>query len=361
MKGLLEMDRSGTRKLTVLATITGLALVAAACSSNGSSSSSPVSSPTASGSGSTSAPAELIVELDWVPNPDHVALYYARDKGYFADENIAVEFHPPSNAADPIKLVGLDKVDIAISYEPEMFYGQQNGLPVVAVATVVPVPLNSMIVSPDAVVTTLADISGKSVGVTGIPSDDAFYLTTLKTAGLSQSDVTKVNVGFNLVTSLLSNKVDAIIGGYRNVEAIQVEQETGKKPTVFPANELGVPTYAELVVVANADRLAGDTAYADAVRRFVAVLVKGTDAAIADPSGATAVMKTVTQYEPTFLDESVPYTLTLLTPAAETKTGCIDVAAWQSYGDWMKANHLITSTPDAAAIASDLYMPYSCS
>ena len=154
-----------------------------------------------------------------------------------------------------------------------------------------------------------------SVGVTGIPSDDAFYQTMLKTAGLTEGDVTKVNVGFNLVPSLLSNKVDAMIGGYRNVEAIQVEQESGTKPTVFPANELGVPTYAELVVVANSDRLASDTAYADAVKRFVATLVKGTDAAIADPSGATAVMKSATQYEPKFLDESVPYTLTLLTPA----------------------------------------------
>ncbi len=172
-----------------------------------------------------------------------MGLYYAQDKGYFDDAALTVEFHPPSNAADPIKLVGLNKVDLAISYEPEMFYGQQNGLPVVAVATVVPVPLNSMIVSPDATatVTQLSDVKGLSVGVTGIPSDDAFYLTMLKTAGLTEGDVTKVNVGFNLVPSLLSNKVDAIIGGYRNVEAIQVEQESGTKPTVFPANELGVP------------------------------------------------------------------------------------------------------------------------
>jgi putative hydroxymethylpyrimidine transport system substrate-binding protein len=353
------MDRT-KRNLAVFAVITALALVAAACSSDTSIVSSGSSSGSTSSGSSAPTPAELSVELDWVPNPDHVGLYYAQDKGYFEDAALTVEFHPPSNAADPIKLVGLNKVDLAISYEPEMFYGQQNGLPVVAVATVVPVPLNSMIVSPDATVTQLADVSGLSVGVTGIPSDDAFYLTMLKTAGLTEGDVTKVNVGFNLVPSLLSNKVDAIIGGYRNVEAIQVEQESGTKPTVFPANELGVPTYAELVVVANSDKLASDPAYADAVKRFVATLVQGTDDAIADPSGATEIMKTETQYKPEFLDASVPYTLTLLQPAAGTKTGCIDAAAWQSYGDWMKTNELITSTPDAAAISTDDYLPYSC-
>ena len=84
-----------------------------------------------------------------MPNPDHVGLYYAQDKGYFADNNLTVNFQTPSNAADPIKLVGLNKVDLAISYEPEMFYGQQEELPVTAVATVVPVPLNSLIVTPD--------------------------------------------------------------------------------------------------------------------------------------------------------------------------------------------------------------------
>ncbi len=355
------MDRSRRKVVTSLAMLSVVALVAAACSSN--SSTSTTSAAQGSGSSSSTAPAAatLNVELDWVPNPDHVGLYYAQDKGYFTDSNLTINFRQPSNAADPIKLVALNKVDLAITYEPEMFYGQQSGLPAVAVATVVPVPLNSMIVAPGETVTSLDQMKGKSVGVTGIPSDDAFYETFLKTAGLSSGDVTKVNVGFNLVPSILSNKVDAIIGGYRNVEAIQIQQESGTKPTVFPADELGVPSYAELVVAANADRLASDAAYADAVKRFVADLVKGTDDAIADPSGTTAIMKQETEYKPAFLDESVPYTLSLLNPAAGTKTGCIDVANWQSYGEWMKGEGLITSTPDASTIATDQYMPYSCS
>ena len=359
MRGRGEARRSGSgRTLGALAAIAIVALAASACGRGG------APSPAASGSvqaGSrSSAPAELVVELDWVPNPDHVGLYYAQDKGYFAEEGLTVEFHSPSNAADPIKLVGLNRVDLAISYEPEMFYAQQNDLPITAVATVVPVPLNSMIVAPDASVTQLADMAGKSVGVTGVPSDDAFYLTMLKTAGLSETDVTKVDVGFNLVPSLLAGKVDAIIGGYRNVEAIQVERESGTEPTVFPADELGVPTYSELVVVANSERLRDDGAFADAVRRFVAALVRGTDGAIGDPAAATAIMKRVTQYSPGFLDESVPDTLGLLKPAPGSRTGCIDASAWQSYGSWMRSNELITSMPDAPEIATNRYLPYSC-
>jgi putative hydroxymethylpyrimidine transport system substrate-binding protein len=342
-----------TPRLYAAALLALVTCLVAACASN-----TPAAS--SGGSSSAAAPATLKVELDWVPNPDHVGLYYAQNKGMFAGNNLTVNFLTPSNAADPIKLVGLNKVDLAISYESEMFYGQQEKLPVTAVATIIPVPLNSLIVSPKDHVTSLSQMAGKKVGITGIPSDGAIYTTMLKAGGLTPSQVTSVTVGFNLVPSILSGKVDGIIGGYRNVEAIQIAQEMGQKPAVFPASALGVPSYAELVLVANRNRLASDKAYADAVRRFVKSLVAGTNGAIKDPSGATQIMEQVSQYKVAFLKVSVPYTVSLLKPPAGTKTGCINVANWQSFGNWMKQNKLIKITPNASLIATDKYMPYSC-
>lgn len=327
-----------------------VAVLAAACGSTVSS----------SGGGGSAGAASLTLELDWVPNPDHVALYYAQNKGFFSKEHLTVSLQTPSNAADPIKLVGLNKVDLAVSYESEMFFGQQENLPVTAVATIIPVPLNSLIVAPKDHVTSLSQMKGKKVGITGIPSDGAIYQSMVKAAGLTPAMVPTVTVGFNLVTSLLSGKVDAIIGGYRNVEAIQIAQEMKQQPTVFPASQLGVPSYAELVLVANRNRLASDKAYADAVRRFVKALVEATNAARTDPSGATAIMEQVSQYKPQFLQRSVPYTLHLLAPPAGLKTGCIDESGWQSFGDWMKQNKLIHSTPDASQVSTDKYLPYSC-
>src|SRR5260370_19193450 len=148
------MNKARTKGMGGLAAIAALAFLAAGCGS-------------AAGHGGTGhasagagAPAALNVELDWVPNPDHVGIYYAQNKGYFTKQNLTVHFQVPSNTADPIKLVGLNKVDLAISYEPEMFYGQQEGLPVVAVAAVIPVPLNGLIVSPKIPITSLCQIKG---------------------------------------------------------------------------------------------------------------------------------------------------------------------------------------------------------
>jgi putative hydroxymethylpyrimidine transport system substrate-binding protein len=343
-------------RLRAVAALLPVIALAAACGSTAASS----GGSGGGGGGPAAAPANLALELDWVPNPDHVALYYAQNKGYFGQQHLTVNFKTPSNAADPIKLVGLNKVDLAVSYESEMFYGQQENLPVTAVATIVPVPLNSLIVTPKDHVTSLSQMKGKKVGITGIPSDGAIYQSMVKTAGLTPAQVPTVTVGFNLVPSLLSGKVDSIIGGYRNVEAIQIEQEMNQKPTVFPASELGVPSYAELVLVANRNRLASDKAYASAVKRFVAALVQGTNAARKDPSGATTIMEQVSQYKVQFLQRSVPYTLTLLAPPPGMKTGCINEASWQSFGNWMKTNKLIHITPKASLISTDKYLPYSC-
>ena len=348
------MNRARVHGMMAFSAISALALLAAACSS----------SPGHGAAGNTSpgapAPASLNIELDWVPNPDHVGLYYAQSKGYFTKQNLTVHFQVPGNAADPIKLVGLNKVDLAISYEPEMFYGQQEGLPVVAVAAVIPVPLNGLIVSPNISISNVCQIKGHSVGWTGIPSDNAIYQTMLKTCHLTPKQVPEVSVGFNLVPSILAGKVDAIVGGYRNVEDIQISQEMNKHAADFPANQLGVPNYDELVLVANKNRLASDKAYASAVKRFVAALVAGTDAAMKSPSGTTTIMKTASQYKPSFLQVSVPYTLKLIAQNNGMKTGCMSLSAWQSFGNWMKTNKLIKDTPVASAVMTDKYLPYSC-
>jgi len=328
-----------------------LAILTAACGSNA----APAPGPPGS------QPATLNVELDWVPNPDHVGLYYAQHQGYFTRQHLTVNFRAPSSAADPLKLVGLGQADLGISYEPELFYAQQQHLPVTAVAAVIPVPLNGLIVSPRLRITSPCQIKGHSVGFTGVPSDYAFYSTLLHTCHLTREQVPYQTVGYNLVPSILSGKVDSIIGGYRNVEAIQISQEMKQKAADFPANQLGVPPYDELVLAASTSRLRSDPGYASAVRRFVAAFLAGTGAAMKNPGAATTVMRGVSQYSPAFLRASVPYTLKLLGQRGGLPIGCLDPAAWRDFGTWLRAHKLVHDTPDAAAVMTNKYLPHpSC-
>src|SRR5216684_3015431 len=174
----------------------------------------------------------VTLTLDWTPNPDHVGFYYARDSGLFAGAGLDVAIQAPSDPTAPLKLVALGRSDLAVSYEQELFFAAARKLPVVAVAAVVPQPLNSiMAIEPG--IHGLADLKGKTIGITGVPSDYAALDTALGSAGLTRKDVKVVSVGYSLLPALLSHTVDAVLGVYRNVEGIQL-QERGLKPTIIP-------------------------------------------------------------------------------------------------------------------------------
>jgi putative hydroxymethylpyrimidine transport system substrate-binding protein len=290
------------------------------------------------------------VTLDWSPNPDHAGLYEAKQSGLDARAGLDVSIHAPSDPTAPLKLVGAGRSDLAVSYEQELFFAAAKKLPVVAVAAVVPQPLNSFM-SIDPKVRSLRDLRGKSVGITGVPSDYA----TLKTAGLA-GHVKTVTVGYNLLPALLSHRVDAVLGTYRNVEGVQL-QLRGLQPTIIPVDHAGVPTYDELVLVANKAKLA-DPAYRSKVRRFVTAFLAGTVQARKHPAQALAVLKKVTASDATFLARATPLTLRLL--AGPNGVGCVRVAQWQRFGDWMAARGLLAHRIPAAGVVTTRFLPRRC-
>ncbi|MFN8186372.1 MAG: ABC transporter substrate-binding protein [Gaiellales bacterium] len=308
----------------------------------------------------TEAPAEpatLTVALDWFPNPDHVALYYAQDNGMYEARNLTVEFKVPSDPTAGLKLVATNKFDLSIFYESEMFNAAQEGLPVIAVGALIPTPLNSMISLADSKVQGPADIKGATIGNAGLPFDEAIIKTMTEDQGLTLDDVKSINVGYDLVPALLSKKVDAVIGAYFNIEGVHIEAETGQAPTVTKLTDLGVPTYDELLVVANPERLQSDPAYADAVKRFLAAMIEGTEAAQADEAGAIASMEANTEYKPEEIQGMVPDTLPLLTSPAGLPTGCLDLPAWETFGQWLLDRQIIESPVDVSTIATNDYLP----
>ena len=200
-------------------------------------------------------------------------------------------------------------------------------------------------------------VKGATIGVAGLPFDDAILETIRTTQGLSESDVTSVNVGFDLVPALLSKQVDAAIGTYFNIEGIHIESETGEAPVIVKMEGLGVPTYDELIVVANSERLQSDPAYADAVSRFLTALTGATTAAQADEAGSIASMEANTEYTEEEIGAMVPDTLPLLTSPQGLDDGLLQPGRWQTFGDWMFDNGLLDTAVDPATIATNDYLP----
>ena len=193
---------------------------------------------------------KMTLLLDWFVNPDHAPIIVAREKGFFADQGLQVEVIAPADPSDPPKLIAAGKGDLAISYQPQIHLQVAEGLPLIRVGTLVSTPLNCLLVLKDGPIKKISDLKGKKVGFSVAGVEEALLTAILGKHGLKMSDIELVNVNWSLSPSLMSKQVDAVLGAYRNFELNQMEIE--KVPgRCFYVEEEGVPTYDELIYIAN--------------------------------------------------------------------------------------------------------------
>src|SRR5437899_2579367 len=73
------------------------------------------------------------VMLDFFPKAAHAALYSAISHGDFRAVGLDVQPQAPADPAEPLKLLAAGKLDMAISYEPEVLLARDEGLKLVSV------------------------------------------------------------------------------------------------------------------------------------------------------------------------------------------------------------------------------------
>ncbi len=335
------MTRSARLAALVVSAAIGLGL--AACGGGGEPS-----------TGSPSNPQPFTVDLDWYVNPDHSGIYSALDRGFFVAEGLDVQPQIPSDPSAPIKEVAAGRADLAVSYEPEVLLAQDKGLDVQAVGAIVDQPLTSLISLPRAGIASGPDLQGKTVGTAGIPYQTDYLDTILQSSGLPPSAAREVNVGLNLLPTLIGGKVDAILGGFRNIEGVDLQQR-GLGPRIIPVDQLGVPTYDELVLVARRTTVED---HAGAIRSFIAALARGTSYAIGHPQEASnAVLTAGKGLDPMQTRSEVDATLPLLAPAPGHPYGFMDPGQWREYAEWMAEHDLISSAPRTSQVLTNELLP----
>jgi putative hydroxymethylpyrimidine transport system substrate-binding protein len=278
--------------------------------------------------------------LDWFPNADHAGLYAAKASGEYERAGLDVKFMTPSDAATPLKFVQAGRVDLAISYEPDVLLARDQGADVVSVGALVQKPLTALMAVGDKRITDPKQLAGKTVGTAGIPYQSAYLKTILDKAGVDPGSVKEVNVGFKLVQAMLSKKVDATIGAFWNVEGIQLQQ-AHRKPKIERIENLGVPTYDELVFAARRHDL--DEAGASRVRRFLQATARGYRLVQRDPAkGVDALLKANPDLEREQTAASLRATLPAFFPADKDRPyGWQEPVRWSAYEQWMRANGLL--------------------
>ena len=220
---------------------------------------------------------KLVLMLDWFVNPDHGPIVVAQEKGFFTDAGLKLEVIAPADPADPPKLVAAGRADLAVSYQPQLHLQVHEGLPLTRIGTLISTPLNCLMVMANGPIQSAADLKGKKIGYSVSGVETALVDAVLNHGGLSMDDVEMIHIGWSLTPALMTGQVDATIGGYRNFELTQMQLEGAEGRCLF-IEEQGVPSYDELIFVANSERLD-----ADITARFLHAVERGAQYIVNHP------------------------------------------------------------------------------
>ena len=294
---------------------------------------------------------ELDVVLDWYPNALHAFLYEAIDKGYYAEEGLKVNIRFPSNTNDALSLVAAGKADIGLYYQHDVIQARaEQGVPVKSIGAVVQGPLNIILSLKEKDITSPSDLVGKTVGYAGTELSEALVRSIMENVGADYSDVTMIDVGFDLMSSMTTGNVDATIGCLVNHEVPQMEEE-GFSVNWFDLDDYGVPTYYEGIFLASDETIANDS---ETLQAFLRASAKGFADMKADPEAALATLLANQNAENFPLSETVERkSMGVLIPMMETADAAFlsqSDACWQENIDWMLDQGLI----DAAVPLDDV-------
>ena len=294
---------------------------------------------------SPAAAEKFTVLLDWFVNPDHGPLFVAQERGEFSNRGLEVELIAPADPNDPPKLVAAGRGDVAISYQPQLHLQVAAGLPLMRVGTLVATPLSSLVVLADSPIKSIADLKGRKVGFSVGGFEDALLGAMLEKHGLKLSDVDLVNVNFSLSPSLMSGKVDAVIGAYRNFELNQMDIE-GRPGRAFYLEEEGVPAYDELIIVTKRDNVENPE-----ISAFLAAVEAGTQFMINHPDEAWELfIKGRKDLDDELNRRAWRDTL----PRFALRPSALDTGRYQRFSEFLKGRGMIETIPPVNSYAVEV-------
>jgi NitT/TauT family transport system substrate-binding protein len=185
------------------------------------------------------APTKVTLAMGYIPNVQFAPFYVAVNKGYFAEENLEIEFDYGMET-DLLNLVGTDALQFAVASGDQVILARGQGLPVVYVMTYFqrfPVAVVSL---KDVPLSKPEDLIGRSVGIPGLWGASYIgWLALLDTAGIDQGDVKLESIGYTQVASLTEGQVDAAVV-YAANEPVQLRQAGYETNIIYVADYMNL-------------------------------------------------------------------------------------------------------------------------
>lgn len=288
--------------------------------------------------------------LDFTPNAVHAGIYSALARHYDRDEGVKLQIEVPGASTDSIKLLEAGRVKFAILDIHDLAIARAQGADLVGVMAIVERPLAAVVAAPD--IRTPRQLEGKTVGITGDPSDTAVLDSIVAGSGGNPAKVRRITIGYNAVPDLLAGRIAAATSFWSD-EGITLAQDRPGFHS-FRVEDYGAPAYPELVLCVTGSTLRRDPGLVGAVVRTIAY---GYDFTERDPKRSAADLEERVQG----LDPKlVAAQLDALLPAFRGpggEVGELDMSGLRAWAVWEARFGIVRSPPDVAKMFDPSFVP----
>jgi putative hydroxymethylpyrimidine transport system substrate-binding protein len=291
--------------------------------------------------------------LDFTPNAVHAGIYRALAAGYYRQENIELQVEQPGATAEPLGLVDAGRAQFGLADGSDVATAIDRGGHSEAVMAIVQQPLGGLIALASERLTSPAQLQGRTVGITGVPSDRAVLDTEVRHAGGNPARVHVVTVGFDGAQGLLAGRLAAFTGFVPD-DGVQLQVE-GHPITPLWLDRNGGPAYPGLVAFTTRRLAATDPAL---VRDFVAATVRGYEATLRDPAQSLAdLLRLNPALQRKLTAASLEAYLPLFSDHGSVPFGRLQPARIAELSSWMLHSGLIGAPIAFARYGTDAFLP----
>lgn len=270
--------------------------------------------------------------LDWFVNPDHVPLYaMTRD----------IEILVPSDPDEPLRALAEGRADLALNYQPNVTLARARGARIRSVGVLIDQVLDTLMVRADGPIHAVRDLAGRRVAYAVEPFDRVMFQAMAAHAGIAEGSWRFVDVGFDFTRALVDDRVDAVMGAFRNYEVIEAE-ELGVPVRVFELADHGVPPFYQLVFVSRDEAEARTSETVGRIAEAIALTRRDPERAFA------AYLRANPTHDDRFHRRVFEATLPAFASSQRQ-----DPARWSAFAEFLVERGLLERVPDTAELVAE--------
>lgn len=291
------------------------------------------------------------VLLDWTPNTNHTGLIVASKKGFYKEYGLDVEIIQ-ANEGGTSQLVGANQGTFGISYQEEVTFACEKGIPVKAIAAIIQHNTSGFASPKEKNIVTPVDFENKTYGGWGSPVEMATLKALMK----------KYNADFKSISIATIGAVDFFTATQKDIDftwiyygwdGIAAKNRNIDINFIDLGKENSDLDFYTPVVIANSDLLSENP---EMVKNFLLATKKGYEFCVENPEeAATILLEYAPELDSELVIESQKWLATQYINDSSS-WGLMEKSRWDNYTQWLYSNDLIEKIIDSNLMFTNEYL-----